>query len=86
MGVSFEDDAFRELAEWASADKKKFDKITALVEDIHRHGPMKGMGKPERLKHRPAFSRRIDQEHRLVYELDDKGNVHIVSCKGHYDE
>ncbi|MBQ3377092.1 MAG: type II toxin-antitoxin system YoeB family toxin, partial [Synergistaceae bacterium] len=44
------------------------------------------IGKPERLKHRPGYySRRIDKSNRLVYTVD-KGDVYIVSCKGHYEE
>lgn len=57
--------------------KKKFDKIAAMIEDIHRNGAMRGIGKPERLKHRAAFSRRIDHENRLVYDFHDGGNLHI---------
>ena len=86
MGVTFEDDAFQELSEWASIDKKKFDKISALIKDIHRNGSMKGMEKPERLKYRPAYSRRIVKENRLIYEIIPEGNLHIFSCKGHYEE
>ena len=86
MGVKFEDDAFRDLAEWANSDKRKFDRIATLIEDIHRNGAMKGIGKPERLKYRSAYSRRIDQEHRLVYEIDKNGELHILSCKGHYED
>jgi toxin YoeB len=46
---------------------------------------MTGIGKPEALKTRKAYSRRIDDYHRLVYEGDEKQNLRIVSCKGHYE-
>jgi len=49
--------------------------------------PYDGLGKPEALKHKLAglWSRRIDQEHRLVYSYDKQTNtLEIESCKGHY--
>ena len=57
-----------------------------MIQDIQRNGLLEGIGKPERLKHRPGYySRRIDKSNRLVYTVD-KGDVYIVSCKGHYEE
>ena len=47
---------------------------------------MKGIGKPEPLKYRPGYSRRIDEKNRLVYEIDELKNIKIISCKGHYEE
>ena len=49
------------------------------------HDPFKGTGKPEPLKHefKGLWSRRITQEHRLVYEVTDK-HIYIVGCEGHY--
>ena len=47
---------------------------------------MQGIGKPEKLKNRPEYSRRIDEVNRLVYEIDELQNIRIVSCKGHYEE
>jgi len=86
MGTNFEDEAFAELMEWMREDRKTAEKIHALIKDIHRNGAMTGIGKPERLKYRSAWSRRIDKENRLVYDVDDNGNVHIISCKGHYED
>lgn len=45
----------------------------------------KGIGKPERLKHFDGWSRRITDEHRLVYSVDENKIIHLISCKGHYE-
>jgi toxin YoeB len=45
-----------------------------------------GAGKPEPLRHRKAWSRRIAQEHRLVYNFDENKNLIIYSCRGHYED
>ena len=60
-------------------------KINQLVKDISRN-PFEGIGKPEPLKENLAgyWSRRIDEEHRLVYIVEED-RVLIFSCKGHYD-
>ena len=86
MGVHFEDDALAELMAWMKKDRKTADRIHTVIKDIRRNGAMSGIGKPERLRHRPAYSRRIDKENRLVYDIDEKGNLHIFSCVGHYEE
>ncbi len=86
MSTQFEDDALAELMEWVRTDRKTAEKIHTLIKDIHRNGAMSGIGKPERLRYRPAYSRRIDKENRLVYDVDKNGNLHIFSCKGHYEE
>ncbi|MBP3752590.1 MAG: type II toxin-antitoxin system YoeB family toxin, partial [Pyramidobacter sp.] len=46
----------------------------------------KGKGFPERLKYIDGWSRRIDKENRLVYDIDKNGCLIIASCKGHYDD
>ena len=69
---------------WEENDKKILKKINSLIKDIKRE-PFEGIGKPEPLKHELAgcWSRRITDEHRLVYEVDEKG-INIISCKYHY--
>lgn len=67
-------------------DKKTLKKINALIKDIERNGLSEGIGKPEPLKYRKAWSRRIDQENRLVYNFDAQQNLLIISCKGHYED
>ena len=54
--------------------------------DIKRNGVLDGTGKPEKLKNRPGYSRRIDDANRLVYVLDELQNIKIISCKGHYED
>lgn len=57
------------------------------MKSIIRDGVMQGIGKPEKLKHeRGWYSRRIDDTHRLIYEVDELQNIKILTCKGHYDD
>jgi toxin YoeB len=60
--------------------------INKLIQDIQRNGLSRGIGKPERLKYIAAYSRRIDEKNRLVYQGEEEGTVEILSCKGHYDD
>lgn len=61
-------------------------RINDLIKDIERNGLLKGIGKPEPLKHRKACSRRITDEHRITYNMDDNQNLIIYSCKYHYED
>jgi toxin YoeB len=82
--ISFEDPAFAEYCQWAKDDKRIADKIDRLISEIRRD-PFHGTGKPEPLRGNWSgyWSRRITEEHRLVYQvLPDQ--VIIVSCKYHY--
>ena len=83
--VLFLDDSFDELMYWIKNDRKITEKIDKLVNDIARNGADTGIGKPERLKHKPYWSRRIDDKNRLIYDIRDD-IVEIKSCKGHYDD
>ena len=78
--------AWRQYTDWQRQDKKIVSKINELIKDIHRNGLSEGMGKPEPLKHRKAWSRRINHEHRLIYNMDTNSNLVILACKGHYEE
>ena len=80
------DRAWDEYLEWQVIDKKTLKKINNLIKDIERNGLSSGLGKPEPLKYRKAWSRRIDDENRLVYNFDENHNLLIISCKGHYIE
>lgn len=86
MNKLWSDRAWEEYLYWQMQDKKTLKKINELVKDIERNGALIGIGKPEPLKYRKAFSRRIDQTNRLVYDIDDNGNLWIISCKGHYED
>ncbi|MBQ9441601.1 MAG: Txe/YoeB family addiction module toxin [Selenomonadaceae bacterium] len=81
----FEDEGWENLFYWIHENRKIADKIYKLLEDIERNGPTKGIGKPEKLKYRDGWSRRIDSENRLVYDVDENNVVRVISCKGHYE-
>jgi toxin YoeB len=83
--VTFAPSAWNDYLEWQAADKKTAIKINVLIKDIQRNGLMNGIGKPEALRTRKAYSRRIDEYNRLVYEADKNQNLRILSCKGHYE-
>lgn len=76
--------AWQEYTEWYETDKNKFKRLNQLIKDVMR-SPFEGIGKPEPLKGDLSgfWSRRIDEEHRLVYRVMN-GNVEIAQCKGHY--
>ena len=86
MKTIFEDTALEELTYWVRENRKNAVKIYKLIQDIQRNGMDKGEGKPEQLKYRSGWSRRIDQTNRLVYSIDENGFLHILSCKGHYED
>lgn len=77
---------FTIISTWQTQDRKTLKKINNLLEDIKRNGAMQGIGKPEPLKYRSGYSRRIDDANRLVYEIDELQNIKILSCRGHYDD
>lgn len=69
----------------AKTDNKKVKRINDLLKDISRT-PFTGIGKPEPLKHKYSgfWSRRIDEEHRLIYKYEDN-QILIAKCRFHYD-
>ena len=77
------DEAWEEYLYWQSQDKKTLNRINKIIKDIERNGT-KGIGKSELLKHRKGYSRRIDEQNRLVFDIENN-QLHIVSCKGHYE-
>jgi toxin YoeB len=84
MNVNFEGIALEQYDEWDELNKKLKNKIKALIKDIRRT-PYTGIGKPEPLKDNLSglWSRRINDEHRLVYKVENE-TLSIVSCKSHY--
>jgi toxin YoeB len=86
MSIIFSKNAWEDYTSWLPEDKKMVRKINELIKDIQRN-PYSGIGKPEPLKYDLAglWSRRIDREHRLVYQVSGK-EVLIYSCKYHYDK
>ena len=85
MRIVFSKIAWEDYTSWLNEDKKMLRKINDLIKDIQRD-PFTGKGKPEPLKYDLAglWSRRIDREHRLVYQVLNK-EILIYSCKYHYD-
>jgi len=83
--IIFEGKAFDDFTTWATQDKKLYAKIIRLIKDIQR-SPFTGLGKPEPLRHelKGYWSRRINDEHRLVYKVTDE-EVFIIACKYHYE-
>ena len=83
--VAFHQRAFEDYSEWAKSDKKVFDRIRRMIIETAKT-PFDGIGKPEPLKQqlRGYWSRRITDEHRLVYKVTDDHLI-IVSCKYHYE-
>lgn len=82
--IQFTQKALDELNEFKSINYKLVFKILDLITDIQKN-PFKGVGKPEALKgnYSGFWSRRITDEHRLVYKVD-KDNIIVYKCKGHY--
>lgn len=84
MNKLWTDDGWADYLYWQSQDKKTLKRINELIKDIERNGALNGIGKPEALKYRKGFSRRIDEINRLVYAIDENGVLWIISCRGHY--
>ena len=83
--LDFTDQATEDIAyHKKSGNKAVLKKMLVLLEEISEH-PFTGTGKPEALKHELAgkWSRRINQEHRLIYEVKDN-EIIVISLKGHY--
>ncbi len=83
--IIFEASAFEDFNQWARLNKKIHQKIITLIKDINRT-PYLGLGKPEALKYEYSgyWSRRINDEHRLIYKVTDS-EIIVVACKYHYD-
>lgn len=83
--IIFSESAFTNFCTWMRQNPILFDKIDKLINDCLRH-PFNGLGKPEPLKgaFKGCWSRRINNEHRLIYFVTEQG-VHVIACKSHYD-
>lgn len=84
MNLTFTNDSWSEYQYWQQSDKQILKKINQLIKDIQRD-PFDGLGKPEPLKYEltGCWSRRISDEHRLVYEVTEFSII-IISCRYHY--
>lgn len=84
MNVTFTPTALDDLRYWLKTDKRQAERVLALLEEIRRT-PFEGTGKPQPLRFQLAgcWSRRIDREHRLVYQVEEKEIV-VIACRYHY--
>jgi toxin YoeB len=91
MNIEFTRHGWNDFEYWIETDIEMVQKIKDLLKSI-RENPFKGLGKPEPLKHglKGFWSRRITQEHRLVYRVTGKKGVDqkcsIIQCRFHYDD
>jgi len=82
--LEFDPAGFEDLAWWIEKDRKKALRFVKLIREVQRD-PFRGNGKPEPLKHELSgcWSRRIDKEHRLVYQVKED-QIRILACRYHY--
>ena len=88
MKRTFDEDGWRDYIHWVEKDRQLLAKVNALIEDSAR-SPFRGIGKPEPLKGELSgwWSRRIDDEHRMIYRVTGKGEaqtLEIIQLRFHY--
>ena len=88
MKILFSQDAWEDLQHWIEADEKVLQKILTILKECQRT-PFSGTGKPEPLRGelKGWWSRRVTQEHRLVYRVAGKAEnqiLEIAACRNHY--
>jgi len=86
MKYVFVDESWEDYLYWQKTDKKLLLRINILLKDISRT-PFSGIGKPEPLKfkYKGFWSRRINDEHRLIYKIFND-EILIAKCRFHYDD
>ncbi len=84
MKLIFADEAWEDYLYWQKQDKKVVERINRLISEIKRE-PFAGVGKPEPLRHALSgfWSRRITDEHRIVYKIED-GALLLAQLRYHY--
>jgi len=85
MKFVFVEESWEDYLYWQKTDKQKLKRINEQLKDISRN-PFEGIGKPEPLRHKYAgfWSRRIDEEHRLIYKVSED-EIQVIKCRFHYD-
>ena len=85
MNHSFVDESWEDYLYWQANNKNNLLRFNELIKVIKR-SPFSGIGKPEPLKHKykGCWSRKIDSEHRLIYQIKDD-EIIILKCRFHYD-
>ncbi len=83
MNLEFTPESWADYLYWQKIDKKIVNRIHDLIKDVKRN-PFEGIGKPEPLKYQlqGCWSRRINQEHRLIYRVNNK-TIQIIACRFH---
>ena len=84
MKLVYSENAWEDYLYWQRTDKKLLKRINLLIKNIQRE-PFEGIGKPEPLKHALSgyWSRRINDEHRIVYKIQEK-SLFIAQLRYHY--
>lgn len=84
MKLIFSEHAWNDYLYWQKTDRKILKRINLLIKDVQR-SPFEGIGKPESLKHALSgyWSRRINDEHRFVYKVNDDA-MFIAQLRYHY--
>ncbi len=84
MKLSFVENSWEDYLFWQKTDKKVLKRINSLIKDVLRH-PTEGIGKPEALRNKFSgfWSRRINEEHRMVYKYSDS-EIRIYQLRFHY--
>ena len=84
MKLVFADNAWEDYLYWQKHDRKMVDRINSLIQEVKRD-PFHGVGKPEPLRHARAgfWSRRITDEHRMVYRVEGDA-LHLAQLRYHY--
>jgi toxin YoeB len=85
MNIKFTSNSWQDYIYWQKTDKAMVKKVNELIKEICRN-PFEGIGKPEPLKYDLAgcWSRRINGEHRLIYQVEND-EIIIIGCRYHYD-
>ena len=84
MKLTFSDEAWEDYLYWQKQDKKMVERINKLIKQVQRD-PFVGVGKPERLKHALSgfWSRRITDEHRMVYRVTED-SLEVAQLRFHH--
>lgn len=82
--IAFTEEGWEDYLYWQAQDKRTLKRVNQLLKDCQRQ-PYTGIGKPERLRGNltGSWSRRINEEHRLVYMVIDNG-IRVIACRYHY--
>lgn len=84
MRLTFSDEAWEDYLHWQKQDRRMVERINKLIKEVQRD-PFVGLGKPEPLKHALSgfWSRRITDEHRMVYRVTEVA-LEIAQLRFHY--